>query len=74
MPSIVTTHYRYPRPPRMREAAALEMPAVVKAEEPAKAGKRAKTPRWQIPGPRRRPTTTAGQPRKRRTLRHFRPS
>jgi hypothetical protein len=43
MTHIVTTHYRYKRPPRKRQAAVLEVPAVVKAAEPAKAGKRAKS-------------------------------
>jgi hypothetical protein len=33
---IVTTHYRYKRPPR-RQAAVLEVPEVVKAADPAKA-------------------------------------
>jgi hypothetical protein len=31
MAHIVTTHYRYKRPPRRKKAAALEGPAVVKA-------------------------------------------
>ena len=42
MTRIVRTAYRYKRPPRKRKAAALEVPAVVKAADPAKAGKRAK--------------------------------
>jgi hypothetical protein len=43
MVRIVTSHYRYQRPPRKRQAAALEVPAVVKAADPAKARKRAKS-------------------------------
>jgi hypothetical protein len=43
MTRIVTTRYRYKRPPRKRQAAALEVPAGVKAAEPAKAHKRAKS-------------------------------
>ena len=31
--TIVTTHYRYKRPPRKRKAVALEGPAVVKVEK-----------------------------------------
>ena len=42
MTRIVRTAYRYKRPPRKRKAAALDVPAVVKAADPAKAGKRAK--------------------------------
>jgi hypothetical protein len=42
MTRIVTTHDRYKRPPRKRQAVALDVPAVVKAADPAKAGKRAK--------------------------------
>jgi hypothetical protein len=41
--AIVRTTYRYPRPRRRRQAAALEVPAVVKAAEPAKASKRARS-------------------------------
>jgi hypothetical protein len=37
MTRIVRTAYRYKRPPRKRQAVALEVPAVVKAAEPAKA-------------------------------------
>jgi hypothetical protein len=40
MTRIVRTTYRYKRPPRRRQAAALEVPAVVKADAPAKARKR----------------------------------
>jgi hypothetical protein len=40
MTRIVCTAYRYKRPLRKRQAAALEVPAVVKAAEPAKARKR----------------------------------
>jgi hypothetical protein len=43
MTRIVRTAYRYRRPPRKRRAVALEVPAVVKAAEPAKASKRAKS-------------------------------
>jgi hypothetical protein len=39
--TIVRTAYRYKRPPRKRQAAALEVPAVVKAADPAKASKHA---------------------------------
>jgi hypothetical protein len=39
---IVTTHYRYKRPPRRKKLVALEVPAVVKAADPAKASKRAR--------------------------------
>jgi hypothetical protein len=42
--TIVTTHYRYKRPPRKRQAVALEVPAVVKAAEPAKALRRGVNP------------------------------
>jgi hypothetical protein len=42
MARIVRTAYRYQRPPRKRLAAALDVPAVVKAADPAKARKRAK--------------------------------
>ena len=31
MTRIVTTHYRYKRPPRKRKAVALEVPAIVRA-------------------------------------------
>jgi hypothetical protein len=41
--TIVRTAYRYKRPPRKRQAVALEVPAVVKAAEPAKASKRARS-------------------------------
>jgi hypothetical protein len=37
MTRIVRTACRYRRPPRKRQAVALEVPAVVKAAEPAKA-------------------------------------
>ena len=40
MTRIVRTAHRYQRPPRKRQAVALEVPAVVKAAEPAKASKR----------------------------------
>jgi hypothetical protein len=40
MTRIVTTTYRYKRPPRKRKAVALEVPAIVKAADPAKARKR----------------------------------
>ena len=39
MTRIVTSHYRYKRPPRKRQAAALEVPVVLKATEPTKARK-----------------------------------
>jgi hypothetical protein len=41
--TIVATQYWYRRPPRKRQAAALEVPAVVKAANPAKASKRARS-------------------------------
>jgi hypothetical protein len=41
MARIVRTTYRYKRPPRRKKPVALEVPAVVKAVEPAKARKRA---------------------------------
>jgi hypothetical protein len=44
MTRIVRTAYRYKRPPRRKKAAALEMPAVGEAAEPAKARKRASLP------------------------------
>jgi hypothetical protein len=37
---IVTTHYRYKRPPRRKKPVGLEVPAVVKAADPAKARRR----------------------------------
>jgi hypothetical protein len=40
MTRIVTSHYRYRRPPRKRKAVALEVPAIVKAADPAKVRKR----------------------------------
>jgi hypothetical protein len=40
MARIVRTIYRYQRPPRKRQAVALEVPAVVKAADPVKARKR----------------------------------
>ena len=42
MTRIVRTAYRYQRPPRKRPAVALEVPAVVKAADPADARKRAR--------------------------------
>jgi hypothetical protein len=42
MTRIVRTAYRYKRPPRKRQAVALEVPAVVKAADPADAHKRAR--------------------------------
>ena len=39
MTRIVRTAYRYQRPPRKRPAVALEVPAVVKAADPAKASR-----------------------------------
>jgi hypothetical protein len=41
MTRIVRTTYRYKRPPRRKKPVALEVPAVVKAADPAKARKRA---------------------------------
>jgi hypothetical protein len=41
MARVVTTHYRYKRPPRRKKPVALEVPAVVKAADPAKAHQRA---------------------------------
>jgi hypothetical protein len=38
---IVRTAYRYKRPPGKRKAVALDVPVVVKAVDPAQAGKRA---------------------------------
>jgi hypothetical protein len=35
MTRIVTTHYRYKRPPRKRKALALEVPAIVRAGKKA---------------------------------------
>jgi hypothetical protein len=43
MTRIVRTAYRYKRPPRRKQPVALEVPAVVKAADPAKARKRAKS-------------------------------
>jgi hypothetical protein len=43
MTRIVRTAYRYRRPPRKRRVAVLELPAVVKAADPVKARKRAKS-------------------------------
>ena len=43
MARIVTYAYRYKRPRRRKKAVALEVPAVVKAADPAKAHKRATT-------------------------------
>jgi hypothetical protein len=40
MTRIVHSTYRYKRPPKRKKAVALEVPAVVKAAEPAKARKR----------------------------------
>jgi hypothetical protein len=42
MTRIVTTHYRYKRPPGREKPVALEVPAVVKAADPAKAHRRTK--------------------------------
>jgi hypothetical protein len=41
---IVRTAYRYRRPPRKRQAAALEVPAVVKAADAVVSGNRVPTP------------------------------
>jgi hypothetical protein len=41
MTRIVTTSYRYKRPPRKRKAVPLEVPAIVRAVDPAKARKHA---------------------------------
>jgi hypothetical protein len=38
--TVVRTAYRYKRPPRKRQTVALEVPAVVKGADPAKARKR----------------------------------
>ena len=38
--TVVRTTYRYKRPPRKRKAVALEVPAIVRAADPAKASKR----------------------------------
>jgi hypothetical protein len=40
---IVTTHYRYQRPPRRKQPVALEGPEVVNAADPAKARSSART-------------------------------
>jgi hypothetical protein len=45
MARIVTSAYRYKRPPRRKKAVALDVPAIVRAAEPAKARKRATTVR-----------------------------
>jgi hypothetical protein len=37
MTRVVTTHYRYKRPPRRKQPVALEVPEVVKTADPAKA-------------------------------------
>jgi hypothetical protein len=42
MTRIVRTSYRYKRPPKKRKAAGLDVPAVVKAADPAQVSKRAK--------------------------------
>ena len=34
--TIVTTHYRYKRPPRKRKAVAIEAPVIVRAADPGK--------------------------------------
>lgn len=39
MTRIVTTHYRYKRPPKKRKAVALEVPTIVTRARVAKAGK-----------------------------------
>jgi hypothetical protein len=44
MTRIVRHAYRYKRPPRKRKAVALEVAAVVKAADPAKASKRGAPP------------------------------
>jgi hypothetical protein len=44
--TVVRTTYRDKRPPKKRRAAALEVPAVVMAAEPATASKRAKSVMW----------------------------
>ena len=41
MTRIVTYAYRYKRPPRRKKAVLLEVPAIVRAADPAKARKRA---------------------------------
>jgi hypothetical protein len=45
MARIVTSAYRYKRPPRRKKAVALEGPAIIRAADPAKARKRARTVR-----------------------------
>jgi hypothetical protein len=74
MTRIVTTHYRYKRPPGKRKPVALEVPPVVKATDPAKASKRARAdlPPKPVgnttsikragPQPRLRPMMTTGPP------------
>jgi hypothetical protein len=42
--TVVTTHYRYRRPPRKRQAAALVVPAVVTAADAVASGNRVPTP------------------------------
>ena len=45
MTRIVTTNYRYKRPPRKRKAAPLEGPAIVGKRAPLAAGQRAEADR-----------------------------
>ena len=57
--SIVTTHYRYKRPPRKRKPVALEAPAVVTAKSsrrPSLGGKAAAEDRGRSP-----PAITTGR-------------
>jgi hypothetical protein len=49
MTRIVTTHYRYKRPPGRKKPVALEVPAVVKAADPAKAHRRTMPPPESTP-------------------------
>jgi hypothetical protein len=49
MTRIVTTHYRYKRPPRRNKPVAIEVPAVVKAADPAKAHRRTMPPPESTP-------------------------
>jgi hypothetical protein len=56
MTRIVRTTYRYQRPPRKRQAVALEVPAVVKTADPAKASKQG---RGLPPGPATQPPAPA---------------
>jgi hypothetical protein len=60
---IVTTHYRYKRPPRRKQAVALEVPEVVKATDPAKGSTSVRpTPKVPPPANEARPIEPASRP------------